>query len=132
VGHLTLVEDANGTPLSAVVTCESNASGYYLLAFNLPEALPANANRLALWRAIVSCKDRGVRWFLLGSLDEGNGKAAAISRFKQQFGGVVRPAPVLEWPLRPGLDAALRLAERWARGARQLVSRVTPRAGGTP
>jgi len=119
VAHVTLVEHADGTPLSAVVTCESNGSGYYLLAFNPPEALKANANRLALWQAMLAARSRGVRWFLLGSLDEGTGKAAAISRFKQQFGGTVMLAPSVEWCLRPRQEAALRWVERLSAHARR-------------
>lgn len=107
--HLVLVRRGD-EPLSAVVTCESNGAGYYLLAFNRPEGLTSNANRLALWRAILAARERGVRTFLLGSHEEGASKAAAISRFKRQFGGQLQTSPRVAWTLRPGRARLLTLA----------------------
>lgn len=102
----------NGGPLGAVVTCESNGLAYYFLAFNSAEGLAQDANPVGLWRAMLASKARGNRWFLLGSLEYGEGKSARISAFKRQFGGATVLAPVAEWCARPLAVAARQLLTR--------------------
>ena len=110
-----------GAPLGAVVTCEANGWAYYLLAFNTAAGLAVEANRLALWRALLGARSRGVRWFQLGSLDHGEGKAARIAAFKRQFGGRVVGAPVASWELSPVRAAAIRLAEGLVQWVRRML-----------
>lgn len=128
LAHVVLVRRGDEA-LSAVVTCESNGAGYYLLAFNTPAGLAANANRLALWRAILAARERGVRTFLLGSHDQGAGKAAAISGFKRQFGGTVQAAPRVAWTLRPGRERLLALVAGLASWARAWGRQAEPGVG---
>jgi len=121
----------NGGTLGAVVTCESNGLAYYFLAFNSAEGLALDANPVGLWRAMLASKARGNRWFLLGSLEYGEGKSARISAFKRQFGGATVLAPVAEWCARPLTVAALRLltgavskAKGWRHQPRESVTRA--------
>jgi hypothetical protein len=107
--HVTVALGA--TPLSAVVTCESNGLAYYLLALNHPEALARDANGVALWSSMLSARTRGIRWFLLGSREYGEGKSARISEFKRKFGGGLVLAPIAERCVRPIARSALALAE---------------------
>jgi hypothetical protein len=118
-----LVVERDSEPLSAVVTCESNGTAYYFLSFNTSSGLAADSNRVALWHAMLAAKARGCRWFLLGSLEYGGGKSARISAFKQQFGGEVTLAPVMEWCARPLQASVMQALERGVsavrRGARR-------------
>lgn len=109
--HLVAAGDAESAPLSAVVTCESSGLAYYFLAFNRPEAKERDANPVALWQAMLSCRARGNRWFLLGSLEHGTSKSARISAFKRKFGGEVVLSPVLDWRARPVAVALVQLLE---------------------
>ncbi len=129
IAHLTCIA-RDGEPLSAVVTCESNGAAYYLLAFNTEVGRAADTNRLALWHAMLQARARGVRWFQLGSLDFGDGKAAAISAFKRQFGGSVIMAPTVSWPVRPLTDAVLTLMQTTVTAARGSLRRRRPAARG--
>lgn len=123
VAHpVVIVKD--GEPISAVVTCESNGAAYYLLAFNTEAGRAADGNRLALWHAMLQARSRGVRWFQLGSLDFGSGKAASISAFKRQFGGIILLAPTLTWPVRPVADAALTFLQTMVTSARVSLRRA--------
>lgn len=119
VAHAVVVQ-RDQQRLAAVVTVESNGTTYAFLAFNTEAALDSHANRLALWQAILAAKNRGNRWFQLGSIDFGDSKAARISDFKRKFGGDIMLSPVAEWCARPVAVAATQLAQ-------QCVSRVRGR-----
>lgn len=125
LAHATVIE-RGGELLSCVVTCESNLSGYYLLAFNSESGLACNANRFALWQAMLGARGRGVRWFQMGSRDFSAGKSGSISDFKQQFGGSVMLSPVAEWCERPMRVAGVRLVSGVVAHARRRTLRPAP------
>lgn len=93
-GHAFALGAYEGETLISVVCVTGiGAQAYYCLGFNTARGLELNANRLALWHAILEAKARGVCMFEVGGLFFGASKEAAISRFKQAFGGRVYYLP---------------------------------------
>lgn len=78
--------------LSVVLLSRFAGSSYYWFTFARPDR-PAGSNNLALYDGLVAVRAQGAVCAELGSLEFLHGKEAAISRFKQGFGG----KPIVGW-----------------------------------
>lgn len=67
---LTLVASHGGEPAAAVLVARHGAAATYLVGWSGEAGRKTRGNHLLLWRALLECKDRGVRWFDLGGIDE--------------------------------------------------------------
>lgn len=101
----------DGRPAAVTVTIHCNGSAYYWIGLNRKPAPLAGAGHLALWTAILDARERGGRYFELGSLDFENPRSIGISQFKQSFGGT--PCQIISAQLeaKPVKAAAIALAE---------------------
>ncbi|HSV29573.1 MAG TPA: GNAT family N-acetyltransferase [Candidatus Omnitrophota bacterium] len=82
---LTLVARAGGEPASAVLVARHGLAATYLVGWNDEAGRKTRANHLLLWRALSECKDRGVRWFDVGGIDDV--LTPGVASFKRGLGG---------------------------------------------
>jgi hypothetical protein len=66
---LTLFAEAGGEPASSVLVARHGHAATYLVGWNGEAGRKLKGNHLLLWRAMLECKARGVRWFDLGGID---------------------------------------------------------------
>lgn len=76
----------DGEIVSVIVTLHARTASYYWLGFNRRPPARGTAH-LTLHEAIRHARDRGTRFFELGSREFSHTKQLAISRFKESFGG---------------------------------------------
>lgn len=119
----------DGAMTAVTVTIHSNGAAYYWHGWR-PANAPNGASHLSLWTAILASRERGARFFELGSLEFVNAKNIGISQFKQSFGGVPFQTVSAQRELKPVKAAAISLAETAtaAYRRRQVASPNTARA----
>ena len=111
-GHaVTHAVRIDGRAAAVTVTIHCNGSAYYWIGLNRRPAPLAGAGHLALWTAILDARERGCRYFELGSLDFENPRNIGISQFKQSFGGT--PCQIISAQLeaKPVKTAAIALGD---------------------
>jgi hypothetical protein len=119
-GHAAAhVVRVDGTPAAVTVTIFAKGSAYYWIGLSRKPAPLPGAAHLALWAAILDARERGCRYFELGSLDFENPKNIGISQFKQSFGGVPCQVISAQLDVRRVKPAAIALAEAMLRTVRE-------------
>lgn len=72
-------------PLAGICIVSHGNAATYLLGWNGPKGRNLKANQFLLWNAMMSLKEKGIRWFDLGGIDEDN--TPGISDFKLGVNG---------------------------------------------
>ncbi|HEY0874544.1 MAG TPA: GNAT family N-acetyltransferase [Vicinamibacterales bacterium] len=118
-GHAAAhVVRVDGAPAAVAVTIFANDSAYYWIGFGRKPAPLPGAGHLALWTAILDARERGCRYFELGSLDFENPRNIGISQFKQSFGGVPCQVISAQLEVKRVKSASIALAEAMLVAAR--------------
>jgi lipid II:glycine glycyltransferase (peptidoglycan interpeptide bridge formation enzyme) len=73
------------TRMAGILIVAYSDSCTYLVGWNTPEGRQLQANYFLLWRAIISFKKSGYRWFDLGGLNKE--RTPTIAHFKTGLGG---------------------------------------------
>jgi hypothetical protein len=119
-GHaIAHVVRSGGVPAAVTVTTLANGSAYYWIGLNRKPAPVPGAGHLALWTAILDARERGCRYFELGSLDFENPRNIGISQFKQSFGGTPYQVIGAQLDVRRVKSASIALAEAMLVAARE-------------
>jgi hypothetical protein len=119
--HIVRVD---GAPAAVTVTIFANGSAYYWIGFSRKPAPLPGAAHLALWTAILEARERGCRYFELGSLDFENPRNIGISQFKQSFGGIPCQVISAQLDVRRVKSASIALAEAMLLAARERSPQV--------
>lgn len=120
VAHVVRID---GRAAAVTVTIHANRSAYYWIGFNRKPAPVVGLGHLALWTAILDARERGCRYFELGSLDFENPRNIGISQFKASFGGVPYQIISAQLETRPVKAASIALGEAVLAAARERRSR---------
>jgi hypothetical protein len=90
------VSEKNGKSLSGIVLLESGDMANYFQTWTSEEGREKGAHYHLVWRVMLECKRKGLRWFdFEGILDERwpQKKWSGFSEFKKKFGGKVVSCP---------------------------------------
>lgn len=77
---------SEGAPVAGALVLVHGRAATYVAGWSGPQGRRRSANHLALWRAILTLKKRGVRWFDLGGV---TAAAPGVARFKVGTGGTL-------------------------------------------
>ena len=78
----------NDIPISIALTTCWRCSYYYWFGFNSRiNRIPGSAN-LLLWETMLFYKEKGLKFFEVGSMEFSSGKQKRISKFKESFNGI--------------------------------------------
>jgi hypothetical protein len=106
--QITLV-DLDGAVVAGHVGSLLGDTSVYLLGASSDEGLKAKATYLLQWQAILTAKERGLKWYDLGGIDpEGN---PGVYHFKSGLGGQDVTAP---GPLEYAAAGVRRVAVHWS------------------
>jgi hypothetical protein len=104
---------------AALVTIQWRDSAYYWIGWRRYPMPFLGASHLALWSAILGSRERGCRFFELGSLEFGSAKNTGISEFKQSFGGTPYQTLAAELIVKPMKSAGIAVAKAAAAGMKK-------------
>jgi len=77
---------SNKEPVAGICVVSHGSAATYLFGWNGEEGRRLNAHQFILWNTMMLLKQKGIRWFDMGGIDED--KSPGISDFKLGVNGV--------------------------------------------